>query len=42
MQQLHYERTYWLTQAERRRAICLVSVIVVLLTISALLWWSYR
>ncbi len=42
MQQFHANRIYWLTRAEKRRAICLACALVVLLTISALLWWAYR
>jgi hypothetical protein len=41
LQQLHYQRQYWLTRAERRRAIIFMSLLTVLVTISILLWLLY-
>jgi hypothetical protein len=40
--ELHAHRTYWLTRAERRRAIRLACVLMALVTISVLMWVIYR
>ena len=38
LQQLHYERHYWLTRAEKRRALLLTSGLAASITILVLLW----
>jgi hypothetical protein len=38
----HNHKIYWLTRAERRRALWLFCVLVTLITISVLMWVIYR
>jgi hypothetical protein len=38
IQQLHYERVHWLTQAERRRAIRLLCLVLLCIAIIIFLW----
>jgi hypothetical protein len=40
--QLHSNRVYWLTRAERRRALRLFCVLTALITISVVLWIVYK
>jgi hypothetical protein len=37
-QQWHYERDYWLTRAEKRRAMWFVCAITAVITTGVLLW----
>ena len=39
--QVHRNRQYWLTKAERRRAMCLGAAIAVCVAISVLLWTMF-
>jgi hypothetical protein len=38
MQQLHHERVYWLTKAEKRRAIRLICLLLLCIAIIILTW----
>jgi hypothetical protein len=38
LQQLHFERVYWLTRAERRRAFWLLTGVALCIAALALIW----
>jgi len=40
--QVHRNRQYWLTKAEKRRALVLVCAISASIALSTLLWVAYR
>lgn len=40
-QQWHYERDYWLTRAEKKRAVKLIAALIACVTITVLLWLIY-